>query len=173
MAHYPSLAWLVKHGIEPGSRDVRVLEDFARVRRNMQAHIETSRMASGKMGRATRALPMTAEKMPACKDLHPAPQPAAIPVASTFTQPTAGPAPMQDVTITSSVQLMPSGIIIIEKPVNLAPPPPTSALRRATSTNERAISVLVRRRRKEDVPNATHTAPAKFGTWRTDTAHVP
>ncbi|KAJ7484151.1 hypothetical protein FB451DRAFT_1363738 [Mycena latifolia] len=85
MAHYPYLtdnvtmplvaAWFIQHGIVPASQDVAILESFARVRRNMAAHIINLSNAEWtdmpRNGDAVAAL--TSAEVPRWADLHHAP----------------------------------------------------------------------------------------------------
>ncbi|KAJ7712520.1 hypothetical protein DFH07DRAFT_974933, partial [Mycena maculata] len=76
IAHYPFLtdnltiflvaAWFGQHGIVPGTPDVEALEDFARVHRNMTAHIENLNNVEwhDEPCDATTALAMTAGEIP-------------------------------------------------------------------------------------------------------------
>ncbi|KAJ7235139.1 hypothetical protein B0H12DRAFT_1238820 [Mycena haematopus] len=111
MAHYPYptdnitmflvAAWFIQHGIAPESAAVHILEDFARVRRNMQNSIESLENEMwADDPRDARVLAMTSDDIPQWTELHHAP-PIVLPTASTSTGLTASMhAPMEDVAAT-------------------------------------------------------------------------
>ncbi|KAJ7684898.1 hypothetical protein DFH06DRAFT_1313280 [Mycena polygramma] len=67
-------AWFVQHGLEPGSDDVTVLEDFARVRRNMQAKFtDLDNEVWHDEPYDASALKMPEDQIPKWADVHHAP----------------------------------------------------------------------------------------------------
>jgi hypothetical protein len=138
MEHYPYLtdnitlplvaAWFVQHGIIPESNDVSILEDFARVRRNVQASItdlDNERWEDEPRGHS--AMAMNSSEIPAWTAIHHAPRPtaaaAAVTSASDGINASMHAPLMEDVTPTPPVDPAAPAITIEE--VLPSPPPET------------------------------------------------
>ncbi|KAJ6514543.1 hypothetical protein DFH09DRAFT_1333031 [Mycena vulgaris] len=122
MEHYPYLtdnltpylvaAWFAQHGIAPDSPEVRALEQFSRVRRNMTAGIENLENCewNDEPRNAAGAMAMT---IPPRSELRHAPlRPALSGLADSIHAPS-----MEGVVQTGRAELRPSGITIITEPV--------------------------------------------------------